>query len=723
MNTVFFRVLEPTPDEKNDALRTAIRRGRDSASRFDVDSTRFARIPQSTFAYWAADGLLQAFTHPDWQQLPERTAKNGLGTLDDFRFVRLSWEVSRHRGKSLGYWFPFSKGGKRSPFYQDTPTTVNWSAGGAEVKAYIVHVYQGGHWSRNARSVDYYFRPGLTWPLRGIRFSAQAVPEGGIFSVGGKMLFAAQEHLRFLLAIFNSSAFDAFVRLFAGKVGGAQYESGLLDRIPVPYADGETRRALEDDATQGWRVQRRLDSGMETSHAFLLPALLQVDAKSIIDRASAWERRTTAAQAELNRLIAKIDEHTYQLYGLSSGDRKRIEQRLGTMDEIEESPTDGDGDESDQNVADVDAAPMVVSLLSWSIGVTFGRFDVRLATGERAAPPEPEPFDPLPAGSPGMLTSDDGLPVGAPPAGYPLPLATDSILVDDPGDARDLLRAVRSVFDAVFDDASARWHEAAELLGRPDVRTWFARDFFEPHIKRYSKSSRKAPIYWQLATPSASYSVWLYIHAFSKDTLFRVQNDYVVPKLAHEERRLDSLTTELRDGATAAQRKQLAAQEALVEELRAFVDEVKRVAPLWNPNLDDGVTINFAPLWRLVPQNKSWQKELKSTWDALCEGEYDWAHLAMHLWPERVVPKCAKDRSLAIAHDLEEVFWVEDTHDRWTARKVPTRSVDELVRERTSPAVKSALKSLLESPVSSGKRTGRKGGGRRKASAADGGAD
>ena len=76
-----------------------------------------------------------------------------------------------------------------------------------------------------------------------------------------------------------------------------------------------------------------------------------------------------------------------------------------------------------------------------------------------------------------------------------------------------------------------------------------------------------------------------------------------------------------------------------------------------------------------------------------------WAHLAMQLWPERVVPKCAKDRSLAIAHGLEEVFWVEGTDGKWTARKTPTRSVDELVRERTSPAVKSALKSLLEAPA------------------------
>ena len=68
----------------------------------------------------------------------------------------------------------------------------------------------------------------------------------------------------------------------------------------------------------------------------------------------------------------------------------------------------------------------------------------------------------------------------------------------------------------------------------------------------------------------------------------------------------------------------------------------------------------MAPLWRLVPQHKPWQKELKSKWDELVAGKYDWAHLAMHLWPERVVPKCATDRSLAIAHGLEDVFWTED---------------------------------------------------------------
>ena len=161
------------------------------------------------------------------------------------------------------------------------------------------------------------------------------------------------------------------------------------------------------------------------------------------------------------------------------------------------------------------------------------------------------------------------------------------------------------------------------------------------------------------------------------------------------------MTSESGSTSTAGQRRDLAAQEELVAELRGFHDEVTRVAPLWNPNLNDGVIINHGPLWRLIG-HRPWQKAVKECWEELVRGEYDWAHLAMHLWPERVVPKCASDRSLAIAHGLDDVFWVEGSNGKWIARKIPTRSTDELVRERTSPAVKAALSGLLEAAGSKG---------------------
>ncbi len=206
----------------------------------------------------------------------------------------------------------------------------------------------------------------------------------------------------------------------------------------------------------------------------------------------------------------------------------------------------------------------------------------------------------------------------------------------------------------------------------------------------------------ELSSASGAYSVWLYSHRLTSDAFFQLQTDVIGPKLTHEERQLASLIQGAGTNPSVSERKQIIEQSAFVEEIRSLIGEVKRVAPLWYPVLDDGVVLTMAPLWRLVPQHKIWQRELKSKWDELAAGKYDWSHVAMHLWPERVVPKCATDRSLAIAHGLEEVFWAEAVDGKWTPRSTPTRPVDELTRERTSVAVKAALKELTEASTPNG---------------------
>jgi len=688
--TVFFRLLALPIDRKGDALRdavTATNARSDLPNVFMAATEEFGKIPNSPFAYWLSDGVREVFERLAPFESSERTAKQGLSTSDDFRFVRVWWEVAGSSfGAAVRRWFPLAKGGDRSTYYAAISATVNWASDGNEMKAWTEFSY-GGHWSRNLRNTDRYFRAGLTWPLRGVIFSAQAVPEGSIFSVAGKMAFAPQETLTALLALFNSCVFDYLIGVSAGKVGGVQYEVGLISRLPVPDLGAKELTQLTRMARRAWSLKHSLDATTEATHAFLLPA-------GLYEQVTKMER--ASVERELAELQSQIDDLTFSLYGISAGDRAAIEAptkvAMSGSDDVEAEAND-DADDGDDEGAVGGGSD---ALGSWLVGVAFGRFDPRLATGERPIPPEPEPFDPLPSRSPGMY------PEGEERADRP------DVLVDDEGHGDDLAARALTIAERVKVDAPE------------NLRAWLAKEFFPLHIKMYSRSRRRAPIYWQLATPSAGYSVWLYIHAFSGDTLFRVQNDYVGGdrgKLAHEERRLDALTSELRDDATVPRRKALAAQEALVEELRAFLYEVKLVAALWKPNLDDGVIINFAPLWRLVPQNKAWQKELKSTWDALTDGKYDWAHLAMHLWPERVVPKCAKDRSLAIAHGLEDVYWVEGTDGKWTARKTPTKSVDELVRERTSPAVKSALKNLLEASIATGNtRTGRGRTGRHVAS-------
>lgn len=298
--------------------------------------------------------------------------------------------------------------------------------------------------------------------------------------------------------------------------------------------------------------------------------------------------------------------------------------------------------------------PATDHLLSWTVGIAFGRFDWRLATGEREVPPEPDPFDPLPVKSPGMLP--DGEEPFHPHAG---------ILVDDPGHPHDLAHLVEEVLETVFSDrwsvargnppTTAPWPLTTDH--RPlttEPRRWLQRDFFAFHLKQYSKSRRKAPIYWPLSTASGSYTLWIYYPSLSNQTLYTAINDFVEPKL----KQVSADTAALRSkgpARTRAEEKQYEELQFFELELTELRDALLKIAQSYQPNHDDGVQITAAPLWPLF-RHKPWQKVLKDTWAKLEKGDYDWAHLAMSYWPERVRKKCKTDKSLAIAHGLEELY-------------------------------------------------------------------
>jgi hypothetical protein len=716
VKTVFVRVL--AAQDKARVLFDALREtGRPlGRQRFEVDATSFANVPRSPFAYWVSQGLRNLFKELPSFETSGRTATVGLQSSDDFRFLRLWFEP-----QSNNSYFSFAKGGTFSSVYADLVLSVDWEDTGHEIKAFAETTPGSKHWSRNIRSAEHYFRRGLTWPSRTNGLSLRVLPEGCVFGHKGPAAFVESDSINDLLSLAsltNSSAFGLLVSLQLARTELAQsYEVGLIQTTPVPRLTDSERETLAGLARRAWSLKRSLDIRTETSHAFTLPALLQVAGGSFDIRGAACAEHIRDIDTDLAAIQAEIDERCFALYGIEEADRRAIIEGFGPRD-LTEQPSDcfGDaeddaGEETEANESTIDSTALAAELVSWAVGVAFGRFDVRLGTGARPLPTEPEPFDPLPACSPGMLTGENGLPVAQPPGDYPLGFPEVGVLVDDPGHTQDLASAVRTGFGAVFGaDADRWWSDVASLLDPRDsgLRAWLAGSFFEHHIKRYSKSRRKAPIYWQVATPSASYSVWLYAHRLTRDSLFKIQKEIVEPKLLHEECEVTRLVQEAGPTPTSQQRKEIAAQETFVAELRAFRDEIARVAPLWNPNLDDGVVIVSAPLWRLFPQHKAWQKELKGYWDELCAGKYDWSHLAMHLWPERVVPVCATDRSIAIAHDLEDVFWTEEANGKWKPRAQPTRPIAELIAERTSPAVMAALKSLIDAPVATGAGTRRK---------------
>jgi hypothetical protein len=642
------------------------------------------------------------------------TVRKGIGA--SVRFYRLYWEIPPIQWRDTRRWVLMAHGTPSQAFYKDIFYACDWDEAGHEAKAEIdfKYPYLNGNAGFLIHSEEWYGKIGLAYGKRTSRFTVQALPKGVAFSFEGHAIQGDAEplHYLYLMAILNAAP----VAFWLNQVSAQHKQATYVNSVPVPPTPVTTEvDALSALAVNGWRVQRRLRSRDEVGNWFALPAVLQVEGQTLAGRSAAWTERVRAVEAELDAIQAEIDDRCFVLYGIDEEDRRAITEGFGGGAVTESSQEDADSEgEDEETEAAADAASLAAEFVSWAVGVALGRFDVRLATRERPLPGEPEPFDPLPICSPGMLTGDDGLPLARPPAGYAVAFPEDGVLVDDPGHDRDLVARVRQVFEVVFgSSADAIWQEGTGLLDPRggDLRSWLASGLFEHHLKRHSKSRRKAPILWQLGVPSGRYSVWAYAHRMGRDSLLAIGNELVGPRVAHEERRLSSLRAQGGANPSARERAEIAAAEAFLDELRTFADEVRRVAPLWEPDLDDGIVLVMAPLWRLVSGHRAWQKELRTRWDELVAGRYDWAHLAMHLWPERVVPKCATDRSLAIAHGLEDVFWLEGADGKWTRRARPTRSVDDLVAERTSPAVKAALADLLEAPPPAGGGKGRRKAG------------
>lgn len=341
-------------------------------------------------------------------------------------------------------------------------------------------------------------------------------------------------------------------------------------------------------------------------------------------------------------------------------------------------------------------------MVSWLAGVAFGRWDIRYATGEQAAPELPDPFAPLPVCPPGQLQNAQGLPARPEdvPAAYPVRIPWDGILVDDPNHPLDVERRVREVIEIIWggsrrgDEADgpsaneirlltsaatpeAIEHEACEILGVKSLRDYFRKPpgFFADHLKRYSKSRRQAPIYWPLSTASGSYTLWIYYHRLTDQTLYKCIQQFIDPRLADVEKELAHLRSVLDSGEGSTKtRRQLDDAEQLRTELKEMRAELEHWASRWKPNLNDGVLITACPLWKLFRLPK-WRKDLETCWKELEAGDYDWAHLAHTLWPDRVRAKCKTDRSLAIAHGLEELCAV----------KAPEKKVKQAKKQKDAP--------------------------------------
>ncbi|MDA8592159.1 BREX-1 system adenine-specific DNA-methyltransferase PglX, partial [Flavobacteriaceae bacterium] len=250
---------------------------------------------------------------------------------------------------------------------------------------------------------------------------------------------------------------------------------------------------------------------------------------------------------------------------------------------------------------------------------------------------------------------------------YPIKTLEECATVSDINPVTDKLKEVIKYFWPDSHDTIVE--ELLEHFKVNDLDEIFDKHskFFDAHLKDYSRNKRVSPIYWHLGVPSGKFNIWVYYPKLNENSLFKIVNELVEPKLEDVKKQVAALEM-------SSASKELHEQMALQDELIDFKEELLRVAQLpYKPNQDDGVLITAAPLHNLFRHTK-WSKSTEACWKKLEKGDYDWAHLAYSIWPDRVANKCKKDLSMAIAHGLESICEIKPKEKK--TRKKPEIKVE-----------------------------------------------
>jgi hypothetical protein len=612
-----FRLLDA--ESPAGPLAEAVRQvnaGQGGAAVFTLDPISFKQVPNAPFAYWVEEKIRKLFTVLPALESSDRSARVGLQTGDDFRFVRCWWEAPIQVADSPSRrWWPFAKGGAYAPFYADLHLVTNWGSAGQEVNAFDGSV---------VRNSDFYFRPGLTWTHRttsGLAF--RVCPRGAVFGHKGPTAFNNGEDsmLMALLAFINTRPFIFLVNNLVGAADSAarSYDNGIINLMPLP--DKEIRQfqaALRGHALACWNAKFTYDTRNETSHAFVVPW-----SGNLLPLLKDFEVEAQKTQEQLAAFITQqqeaINELAEDLYGIKTPEAGVGEVAVETDDEEEDSS------------GKLDSARV---LISYCVGVAFGRWAIAPKLEELRKPPA-DPFAPLPTQAPGAAPAE----------------AAKLYFVEDAFGESPLLNSCRVALRQATGLASVDGYEQdlAARLGVPTLRDYISRSgcFFADHLSVYSKSRRKAPIYWPLSTKSGNFTLWVYYPKLDDQALPKLIADVLSPKIR-------TLTQEI-ENRRATPGGKVAELESLrqeLEEMRTdFLDLINRG---YCPNQNDGVLITACPLAKYF-RHAGFRKNLDACWKELARGDYDWAHLAMSMWPERVLEACKKDRSIAIAHGKEEL--------------------------------------------------------------------
>ena len=617
---VFMNVQDVNPEEKNENLQVLIRtynRGEDAKWIYVAKSIDFTNLPNTTIGYYFEENTLYLFKYPKFFERGFDSKKGH--DLSANIYPRLFYEVIETDDFSLMYngggftlfYFPYRDATK---FVED----IIRSDSGCNIRS--LHLQRQGMigFGKRGDILDaHILKKGMIFTREGIGLPNISVTEG----------YATLSYL-------NSIISQYAINQYCGQHKG----NGYVNLLPMPdYATCQSD--IERIVKAIIAIKRKWFSLDETNLEYHgLIAQMHID--TTIDAAlNKMQEQLTADYTRYEELVKENDDLWMDLADIdrNSEFRQTLNNYKSRRPYEELLSIDG---ASCQNV--IDKKVMAQEIVMELMGMTFGRWNTAYAKGEQAIPEFGDVFDALPFMP--VVSLDEA----ACPAQLDVP--TDGILTNNSDSSLCLASHVREVMHYLWaDHADDMEYELCQLIGCKSLQAYLASPtgFFDYHFKRYTKSRRKAPIYWLLASEDGTMDYWVYYPKLSKNTL-----PQLIIRLREQQ---EQLRTRLNAALAAHDRTQESQIRAEQEQVEDMMDELNRIlAAGYVPNHDDGVPVTAAPLLHLAA-SRPWRVECEKNMELLEKGDYDWSHLAMSMYPARVTQKAKKDWCMALTHGLEHI--------------------------------------------------------------------
>ena len=561
----------------------------------------FKKIPASPIGFWVEKKALEKFI--EFELVGEvAKPKTGMTTSDNNRFVRF-WVESNFNNigrdfesmieaKNSGLkWFPYSKGGGYRKWFGLNQYLINWENDGQELRNLT---NDSGRKLASLRSQKFYFKSGISWSsVTSSKFSCRYIPNGYLFDSGGSTIFIDDEKLtKKILGVLDSKVLNTFMSLFNSTLN---FQPGDIARVPIPNNISEKSLQLVQFCID---LSRTDWNKGEYSWDFQQNELIRFNKEGGVDNLEEsyehYRQYWTNKFFQLHQNEEELNRQFIEIYGLEDEltpevpldeitilqeelDSKKLKKKDAELRRQKAEGRNPDLPFKDKEV--------FAQFISYAVGCMFGRYSldkeglILANQGETLKDYFTKVYGEVAEPVEAFLPDEDNI----------IPVLDDEWFEDD------IVFRFQEFLKASFGDANFQKNLSfvEEQIGY-DTRKYFDKYFYNDHIKRYNKR----PIYWKFSSPKGHFSVLIYMHRYTPDTLNNILNNYLrefVNKLKTRKEQMQHLENTGSASEKAQASKEIDKLNEMIADCQTYEREI--LYPLASEriemDLDDGVLVNY----------------------------------------------------------------------------------------------------------------------------------